>query len=192
MNVIARFHAKATLPKLAPASFEAWFKRRKPTVRGANRRVLLWPDTLSNYFAPQTAQAAVRVLEAAGYEVEIPTERLCCGRPLYESGLLDQAKEVLCKTLKSIENDIEAGIPVIGLEPSCVSVFRDELTNLLPNDPLATRLASQTKLLCEFLADDASFTPSNLHGKAVIHRAEIAMERALTLLWQFRFDGLGE
>lgn len=111
----------------------------------------------------------MRLLEAAGYEVRIPSERLCCGRPLYEFGLLDQAKKELRKTLRALEKDIEAGTPIVGLEPSCVSVFRDELTNLFPDDALAQRLASQVKLLCEFLGDVPDYAPPSLKGKAIVH-----------------------
>ncbi len=167
-NVIAGFHHATTLPKLTTSPFINRFKRRQRP-QGKGRRVLLWPDTFSNYFAPERAEAAVRVLEAAGYEVEIPSERLCCGRPLYEFGLLDQAKQELRRTLKGLEKQIEAGTPVIGVEPSCVSVLRDELLNLLPGDALAGRLASQAKLLCEFLGEDGVYVPPRLQGRAVVH-----------------------
>ena len=96
--------------------------------------VLLWPDTFNNYFLPATANAAVEVLEAAGFRVTIPRANLCCGRPLYDFGMLDRAERLLLEILDQLEPEIEAGIPVIGLEPSCVAVFRDELLNLFPHD----------------------------------------------------------
>ena len=94
--------------------------------------VLLWPDTFNNYFLPATAKAAVEVLEAAGYRVILPQANLCCGRPLYDFGMLDRAQSLLLNILDQLEPEIEAGIPVVGLEPSCVAVFRDELSTSSP------------------------------------------------------------
>ncbi len=98
------------------------------------RMVLLWPDTFNNYFLPTTARAAVEVLETAGFRVTVPQANLCCGRPLYDFGMLDRAERLLLEILDQLEPEIEAGIPIIGLEPSCVAVFRDELLNLFPHD----------------------------------------------------------
>src|SRR5206468_2049346 len=81
--------------------------------------VLLWPDTFNNHFHPETARAAVEVLEAAGFHVIVPRQSLCCGRPLYDFGMLDRAEEYLKRILHTLEAEIEAGIPVAGLEPSC-------------------------------------------------------------------------
>jgi Fe-S oxidoreductase len=112
---------------------------------------MLWPDTFNNYFHPSTARAAVEVLETAGYRVVVPHANLCCGRPLYDFGMLDRAQTLLLQILDELEPEIEAGIPIIGLEPSCISVFRDELLNLFPKDERAQKLARQTFLLSEFL-----------------------------------------
>jgi Fe-S oxidoreductase len=132
------------------------------------RTVLLWPDTFNNYFLPETAKAAVNVLEAAGYQVILPQTNLCCGRPLYDFGMLDRAQALLLKILDALSPEIEAGIPVIGLEPSCVAVFRDELLNFFPNDPRAQALASQTFLLSEFLEARNCPLP-RFHRKALLH-----------------------
>jgi FAD/FMN-containing dehydrogenase/Fe-S oxidoreductase len=113
--------------------------------------VLLWADTFNNYFLPSTARAAVEVLETAGFRVLVPKANLCCGRPLYDFGMLDRAEKLLLEILDQLEPEIEAGIPVVGLEPSCVAVFRDELTNLFPHDKRAQALSKQTFLLSEFL-----------------------------------------
>jgi FAD/FMN-containing dehydrogenase/Fe-S oxidoreductase len=99
-----------------------------------HRDVLLWPDTFTNYFSPGIAQAAVEVLEHSGFRVQIPGAILCCGRPLYDFGFLDRAKSLLQRILDALEPEIAAGIPIVGLEPSCVAVFRDELCNLFPKD----------------------------------------------------------
>ena len=132
--------------------------------------VLLWPDTFNNYFQPATARAAVEVLEAAGFRVTIPQANLCCGRPLYDFGMLDRAERLLLDILDQLEPEIEAGIPVIGLEPSCVAVFRDELLNLFPHDQRAQALSKQTFLLSEFLETNSHNAPlPQLPRKALLH-----------------------
>ncbi len=136
--------------------------------------VLLWPDTFNNYFRPSTARAAVEVLEAAGYRVTVPQANLCCGRPLYDFGMLDRAQRLLLEILDQLEPEIEAGIPVIGLEPSCVAVFRDELLNLFPHDHRAQALSQQTFLLSEFLERELGPNSNNaplpqVNRKALLH-----------------------
>src|SRR6202043_872504 len=117
--------------------------------------VVLWTDTFNNYFLPDTAKAAVEVLEAAGFRVVIPEASLCCGRPLYDFGMLDRAKRLLLRTLDALATEIEAEIPIVVLEPSCAAVFRDELINLFPNDARAKKLSAQAFLLSEFLEHHA-------------------------------------
>jgi Fe-S oxidoreductase len=136
-----------------------------PEARGD---VLLWPDTFTNYFSPHIAQAAVEVLEHAGFRVQIPRATLCCGRPLYDFGFLNRAKSLLKKILDTLESEIAAGIPIVGLEPSCVAVFRDELCNLFPRDERALALSRQTFLLSEFLENHHIQFPS-LNRQALLH-----------------------
>jgi FAD/FMN-containing dehydrogenase/Fe-S oxidoreductase len=158
-----------SIPAFAPQTFRAWFNRRRPRNPEATP-VLLWPDTFNNYFLPDTAKAAVEVLEAAGFCVTLPETILCCGRPLYDFGLLDRAKRLLLKTLKVLAREIEASIPVVVLEPSCAAVFRDEMINLFPGDERAHKLSRQTVLLSEFLEKKASdFQLPKLPAKALIH-----------------------
>jgi len=118
--------------------------------------VILWPDTFTNYFQPEIGRAAIEVLEHLGFQVLVPDTQLCCGRPLYDYGFLDQAKRQLQTILKLLKPQLEAGLPVIVLEPSCAAVFRDELLNLFPEDPLAQKLSQQTFLLSEFLMKASS------------------------------------
>ena len=96
--------------------------------------VLLWADTFNNHFLPSTAKAAVEVLETAGFDVSVPHAHLCCGRPLYDVGMLDRAKRLLLQVMDELAPEIEAATPIVVLEPSCAAVFRDELTNLFPKD----------------------------------------------------------
>ncbi len=157
------------LPVFAPQTFKDWFHQRGQRNLGSPR-VILWPDTFNNYLRPETAKAAVEVLEAAGYQVEIPEQSLCCGRPLYDHGMLDTAERLLRQVLETLRPEIIAGTPIVGLEPSCVAVFRDELTNLFPNDENARRLKKQTFLLSEFLERKVeNYQPPTLHRKAVVH-----------------------
>jgi Fe-S oxidoreductase len=131
--------------------------------------VLLWPDTFNDHFFPRTARNAVEVLEAAGCQVELPPDGLCCGRPLYDWGMLDLAKRQLRAILTALRDDIRAGVPLVVLEPSCAVVFRDELLGLFPDDEDAQRLAGQTLLLSEFLARRGdAYAPPRLHGRALV------------------------
>ncbi|MGH9581482.1 MAG: FAD-binding and (Fe-S)-binding domain-containing protein, partial [Bryobacteraceae bacterium] len=159
------------MPAFARQTFRSWFaEHRERTKRKHEDRppVLLWPDTFNNHFFPHTAIAAVEALESAGYRVEVPSRHLCCGRPLYDYGFLDQAKHNLEDILDALAPRITAGVPVVVLEPSCASVFADEMTNILPRNEDAHRLRSQTKLLSKFLVD-AKYAPPTLKRKALVH-----------------------
>src|SRR6202030_290868 len=115
-----------------------------------------WADTFSNFLQPAVAQAAVEVLEAAGKRVVVPEQPLCCGRPLYDYGMLRLARRQLRRVLGALRQEIRAGTPVVALEPSCLAVFRDELLQQLPHDEDARRLARQSYALAEYLERHAS------------------------------------
>jgi FAD/FMN-containing dehydrogenase/Fe-S oxidoreductase len=170
---VAGIPAQRAIPPFAPRSFKShWFGRGEPSsTRNLNGPpVLLWPDTFNNYFLPATAMAAADVLEAAGFHVVVPRANLCCGRPLYDFGMLDRAEALLLRILDELSPEIEAGVPVVGLEPSCVAVFRDELLNLFPHDQRAQVLARQTYLLSEFLESHArDFKPPRFERTALLH-----------------------
>jgi FAD/FMN-containing dehydrogenase/Fe-S oxidoreductase len=194
-KAVAGIPRQRAIPALAPETFKSWFSRRqqnnarvaplfpRPLPESGNSNdsiteslndsmppVLLWPDTFNNYFLPSTAKAAVEVLESAGYRVLLPQANLCCGRPLYDFGMLDRAEALLLEILDELAPEIEAGIPIVGLEPSCVAVFRDELLNLFPHDDRAQKLASQTFLLSEFLERNSGTAPlPRFERKALLH-----------------------
>ena len=156
------------IPAFAPETFKSWFKKRPPRNQG-QPAVILWPDTFNNYFLPETAQAAVDVLEHFGYQVKVPMQHLCCGRPLYDYGFLDRAKAYLNRILEALADDIDAGTPMVVLEPSCCSVFRDELNGLLPESRRAHRLMENTFTLAEFLEKKVKdYDPPKLKRKAVV------------------------
>jgi Fe-S oxidoreductase len=112
---------------------------------------VLFPDTFADYNEPQIAKAAVRVLESAGYHVVVPEQRVCCGRPMISKGLLTEAKALLRAQLDALGPYVSAGVPIIGLEPSCILTFRDELPDLI-DDPRTKALAEHSFLFDEFLA----------------------------------------
>jgi len=161
------------LPRFAGETFKSWFGKNREASHSlpdtAQPQVVLWADTLNNYFHPHIAQAAVEVLEDAGYRVIVPKPPLCCGRPLYDFGMLEEARRLLLQILDTLRPYIAAGIPVVGLEPSCVSVFRDELPNLLAHNRDGERLRDQTFLLSEFLVRKAGYYPTRLARKAIVH-----------------------
>jgi FAD/FMN-containing dehydrogenase/Fe-S oxidoreductase len=127
----------------------------RPEGQLAPPQVVLWPDTWNNYYHPQTLAAAETVLTQAGFGVETPKGHICCGRPLYDFGLLGAARAYLAKVLDRMAPQIEAGLPFIFLEPSCASVFKDELLELFPNDKRARLLSRQVWLLADWLAAKA-------------------------------------
>lgn len=159
---------EARIPPFASETFRVWFAKRGPRVR-SDRRVVLWPDTFNDHFHPDTAKAAVEVLEAAGYEVIVPERRMCCGRPLYDFGFVKTARSYLENVLAGMKPYLEAELPVVVLEPSCASVFKDELHNLFPEREDAAVLRARTMLLGEMLAKEARhFAFPRLERKAIV------------------------
>ena len=179
---ILRLAPERLLPRLAPVSFQRWAQRNhvpqlerevgseSKSAADKLREVILWADTFSNYFHPETARAALAVLREAGFKVRVSRQHLCCGRPLYDFGMLDAAKTYLQRVMEALRKQIDAGLPIVVLEPSCASVFRDELRNLFPTDERANRLRSQIFLLSEFLEHHApDYQPPRLSRKVLLH-----------------------
>ena len=181
------------IPRLASQTFKGWFQKRG--ARAQEREpVILWADTFNNYFFPHTAQAAVEVLEAAGFQVYVPEQNLCCGRPLYDFGMLDRAQRLLRQILETLRPLIASGVPLVALEPSCLAVFRDELKNLFANDDLAIQLSQQSYALSEFLEKHVEdYRPPQLARKAIVQghchqRAIVKMESEENLLKKMGLD----
>ena len=177
----ADVHPARSIPRFAPRSFQRQVRGREVTPR-TRGRVVLFPDTFNNHFHPDTSQAALEVLDAAGFEVHVPQGFVCCGRPLYDYGMLDTAKALLRHTLARFREEIRAGTPFVVLEPSCAATFRDELLNLFPHDEDAQRLGAQTYVLSELLEKKApDFQVPRLRGRAVVqphchHHAVVKFE----------------
>jgi FAD/FMN-containing dehydrogenase/Fe-S oxidoreductase len=184
---VAGIPAQRRIPALAVETFQHWWWRdgrprpsvrssvgtgalARPAGRGPLPPVLLWADTFNNHFLPSTAAAAAEVLEAAGFDVLVPRAHLCCGRPLYDVGMLERAKNLLWQVMDELYVEIESGTPIVVLEPSCAAVFRDELTNLFPKDERAHALSKQVFVLSEFLEKYAQDFPiPKLARKALVH-----------------------
>ena len=150
-------------PLFAEESFLDWWQARggPQPEPGDPRAVVLWPDTFSTYFHPSVARAAVRVLEDAGFRVAVPAEAVCCGLTLISTGQLGAARRVLRRTLRVLRPWIEAGTPVVGLEPSCTAVFRADAPELMPDDEDVKRLAGQFLTFSELLVRRAPSLPGD-------------------------------
>jgi Fe-S oxidoreductase len=186
VKTIAGVAPQRTLPQFAGRNFRSAYAKR-PAGKGSP--VMLWPDTWNNYFHPQVLSAAHEVLSSAGFAVQIPAKHICCGRPLYDFGFLDQARKYLLDVLERLGPQIEAGMPFVVLEPSCASVFRDELKNFFPSNERALRLAKQTFLLSEFLTRHApGYKPRQHSGRQMVlhghchQKALVGMQDELSLL----------
>jgi Fe-S oxidoreductase/FAD/FMN-containing dehydrogenase len=174
------------LPRFAAKSFRKQFLASRGAANGNARdsaqQVLLWPDTWNNYFHPQALQSAAKLLKASGHAVVIPPKHICCGRPLYDFGFLDQARAYLLRVLDELAPQIAQGTPVVMLEPSCASVFRDELLNFFPNDERAQWLAKQTVMLGEHLAQSPNtWQPPEMPGRRIVVHGHCHQKSLLTM-----------
>ncbi|MFM0395954.1 FAD-binding and (Fe-S)-binding domain-containing protein [Paraburkholderia phytofirmans] len=159
------------LPRFANATYRQIARRSPQSARDARgdvKKVILWVDTFNDHFTPEIAQAAADVLKQLGWHVVLPKNRLCCGRPLYDFGLLERARELLTHILDDLADDIAAGVPLVGLEPGCLSVFKDELLKQLPDHALAKKLSAQTFLFSDFVARQPFDWPT-LAADVIVH-----------------------
>jgi FAD/FMN-containing dehydrogenase/Fe-S oxidoreductase len=166
---------RRTVPRFAAQPFRRWAAARvrpAPAPSSAQPAVALWADSFSDAFSPEVARAAVRVLGAAGYRVYLPAGPACCGLTWISTGQLDGARARLRRTLGTLEPFVAAGLPVVGLEPSCTAVLRDDLLELLPDDPRAAALSAAAVTLAELLTrprpDGTVWQPPRLDGVEVI------------------------
>jgi Fe-S oxidoreductase/FAD/FMN-containing dehydrogenase len=171
---IAGVAPQRNLPRLAKRSYQKMRTAHERQMETRNsqltgRPVLLWPDTWNNYYHPQTLVAAETVLTSAGFAAESPDGHICCGRPLYDFGFLDHARTYLGDVLDRMAARIEERTPFIFLEPSCASVFKDELLELFPDDDRAKRMSEQVWLLADWLQAQApNWLPNRLEGAHVL------------------------
>ena len=170
------------VPLFAGESLQRWHDRRGPRGTGQRGTVLLWPDTFTNHFHPHAGQAAVAVLEDAGWRVEIPAGPLCCGLTWISTGQLGTAKRVLRRTVDQLAEHVRAGGYVVGLEPSCTAVFRSDAAELFPDDQDVLRLRDHTVTLAELLAEHTpGWEPPRLTGREVL--AQVHCHQHAVLGW---------
>ncbi len=174
-----------SLPAFARRNFRDAFHRSRGREAAMGKTVLLWPDTWNNYFHPQALHAAAKLLTASGNHVEVPKEHICCGRPLYDFGFLDEARRYLRRILDRFAPQINAGISFVMLEPSCASVLRDELINLFPTDERALRLSRQTVMLSETLAQ-SGFQPPPMPGRRIVVQGHCHQKALMTMKDEMR------
>ena len=173
------------LPAFARRNFRDAFHRNRSREAATGKAILLWPDTWNNYFHPQALDAAAKLLGASGHRVEVPKQHICCGRPLYDFGFLDEARRYLRRILDRFAPQIDAGIPFVMLEPSCASVLRDELVNFFPTDERALRLSRQTVMLSETLAQ-SEFEPPPMSGRRIVVQGHCHQKALMTMKDEMR------
>ncbi|HEY7619200.1 MAG TPA: FAD-linked oxidase C-terminal domain-containing protein, partial [Solirubrobacteraceae bacterium] len=157
------------MPTFARESFRAWWQGRG-AVNPQAPPVVLFPDTFNDFLHPEVLRATAEVLESAGRRVEVPDGFVCCGRPLFDYGMLDTAERFLRRVLDRLRPWIREGVHLVGAEPSCVAVFRDELPGLFPHDEDAKRLSLQALTLAEYLKlQTPDWRPPSRAGHALLH-----------------------
>lgn len=183
---LAGMDGERDMPRFAEETFIRWFKKRgAPARRG--RRVLLIPDAFHDHFFPETLRAATLVLESLGCSVEIPPWRYPATRPLIHYGFLGRARRQLAKLVERLDEYAREAVPIVGLEPSTVSVLRDEVKAFFPQDVPATRVYKNARLLAELLADDYADQLPEVGGRCVLHlhcheKAVLAPAKARSVL----------
>ena len=190
LSSIAKFAVgmdqRRRIPSFAPTTLQTWFRRRGGTANKSGPGVILWPDTFNNHFHTQVGVACVEVLEAAGYRVIIPRQHVCCGRPLYDYGFLDIAERYLRRTIAMLRDEIRKGTPLVGMEPSCLAVFREEMPKILPHNEDALRIQQNSYHWGEFFEQRGIALP-RFESKAIVwghchHKATGGMQSELKLL----------
>ncbi|GAB3686783.1 FAD-binding and (Fe-S)-binding domain-containing protein [Nocardiopsis oceani] len=171
---------KRGMIRFAPRPLTRWFRsrRRVPSGGPSEERptVVLWPDTFTNFHQPEVGRAAVEVLEALGYRVEMPAGGVCCGLTWHSTGQLALAKRALSRTLDALGEQLAAGYPVVGLEPSCTVMLRDETVELLPDDPRARLLSERTRTLAEIVAEHRGPWPFGRVAAAAVSQVHCHQE----------------
>lgn len=169
--------AERAVPMFASETFTSWFAKRGRGLSTGGQRVVLWPDTFTNYLAPEIGRAAVEVLEVAGFEVVLPDKPVCCGLTWISTGQLKKARRVLTRSLKTLEPHLAAGTPIVGLEPSCTAALRHDAPDLIADNPLADQVAKATRTFAELLAE-AEWEPPQVGEKRWCRRTATSTPRS--------------
>jgi Fe-S oxidoreductase len=175
LKLAAGMTQQRRMPEFAQLTLQQWFEQRGGTKNPSGREVVLFPDTFNNYFHTDVGVACVEAIEAAGWQVVMPKSHVCCGRPLYDYGFLDLAERYLRRTLEQLREWYRDDVAIVGMESSCLAVFKDELVKLLPHDDDAKRLSRNAYHFSEFF-HEFGIEPPKLNRKALVwghchHRA---------------------
>lgn len=193
LRSIARWAAgvdqRRSLPMFATTKFSRWASKRDVSLALERPRVLLWADSFTEYFSTASGKAGVALLESAGYQVELLDRQACCGLTWISTGQLDTAREIVGNTVAKLHPYVEAGVPIVGLEPSCLGVLRSDAVELL-DDPRAIDVAKGVFTLAELLSKTDGWTAPDLSGTTVIvqphchHASVMGFEADMALLAQ--------
>jgi Fe-S oxidoreductase len=178
------------VPLFAGRTLQQWQAGRRPRGDGRHGTVLLWPDTFTNHFHPHVGMAAVRVLEDAGWRVQIPAGPLCCGLTWISTGQLATGKRVLARTVRRLAGHVRGGGYVVGLEPSCTAVFRADAAELFPDDQDVLRLRDHVLTLAELLGEHTpGWEPPRLQRQVL---AQVHCHQHAVMGWTADSDLLGK
>ncbi|GLY15095.1 lactate dehydrogenase [Kineosporia sp. NBRC 101677] len=169
LNKLALFGAgvdsRRSVPEFARTPFRRWWSRQDTKTGGTP--VMLFVDSFSDAFSPAVAEATVQVLREAGYEPRLPSAGTCCGLTWITTGQLDAARKILGSTVTELAAAARAGIPIVGIEPSCTAVLRTDAVELLDTED-AHLVADSTKTLAELLTATEGWNPPDLTGTTII------------------------
>ncbi|MFI6824512.1 FAD-binding and (Fe-S)-binding domain-containing protein [Micromonospora sp. NPDC050187] len=168
---LAGVDRRRSLPAFAHTPFRSWWEARVTPTAGTGRPVMVFVDTFTNSFSPVVAEAVVRLLRTAGFEPRLPATQVCCGLTWISTGQLDSARRVLGRTVAELAVAARAGVPVVGVEPSCTAVLRSDAVELLAGTDRAAdarAVAAATRTVSELLATVDGWSPPDLTGTVVV------------------------
>lgn len=186
MNRTTRTSASSSCMAEGKRDWAAVAGRERASLEPAPEMVLNFGEPMHRSSPPNVGTACVEALEAAGYRVIIPQKHVCCGRSLYDYGFLDVAEKYLHHTPRVLKKEIRNGIPLVGMEPSCLAVFRDEMSKILPHDEDAKRLRENCFHWAEFFQKRNLDVPK-LDANAIVwghchHKATGGLDPEMELL----------
>ena len=168
LEKLAGIDRRRTLPSFSRTSFRSWFRGHAINRRAGERgSVVLLDDCFTTYNAPEVGQAAVQVLEAAGFSVNLAGVG-CCGRPAFSKGLLPMARDLARANLAKLLPIAQRGTPILGIEPSCLTMFVDEYRDLKLGKP-ANLVAARSMMVDSFLAEAGDLPLRSGTGRVLLH-----------------------
>ncbi|GAA4352452.1 FAD-binding and (Fe-S)-binding domain-containing protein [Angustibacter luteus] len=190
VTFLAGVDRRRSLPQFATPTFRQWFDHRPSDPGVTLLEAVVFVDTFTDAFAPEVGQAAVAVLEDAGYRVSVTREPVCCGLTWISTGQLDTARRKVGATVAALLPHVERGAVVVGLEPSCTGVLRSDALELATDAdlPAAQRVAAATRTLAEVLSGTPGWTPPDLSAEQGVaqphchHHAVMGWEADAALL----------